>query len=66
MSSPSEQSEQNNTVVMRLPECWHVKYNPKPIPDRRWDWDYWHDDYDYCGETGSNGLSGLLLVKLRQ
>ena len=19
---------------------------PKPIPDRRHDWDFWHDDYD--------------------
>ena len=25
---------------------WTVSYNPKPIPDRSFDWDYVHDDYD--------------------
>lgn len=24
----------------------HLMYDPKPIPDRRHDWDWWHDDYD--------------------
>lgn len=23
---------------------WELKYNPKPIPDRSHDWDYWHED----------------------
>jgi hypothetical protein len=32
---------------------WHIHYNPKPIPDRRHDWDYWHDDCD-----DGNGLHG--------
>ena len=31
---------------MNIPNGWHIKYNPKPIPDRRNDWDYWHDDAD--------------------
>ena len=32
---------------------WHVEFNPKPIPDRLHDWDFWHDDYD-----GENDLHG--------
>ena len=32
---------------------WHIEYNPKPIPDRQHDWDFWHDDHD-----GENGLCG--------
>lgn len=32
---------------------WHIEYNPKPIPCRDFDWDFWHDDYD-----GTNGLCG--------
>lgn len=34
-------------------EGWHVAYNPKPIPDRSHDYDFWHDDHD-----GENGLCG--------
>jgi hypothetical protein len=25
---------------------WTISYNPKPIPDRRFDYDVTHDDYD--------------------
>ena len=25
---------------------YHILYDPPPIPDRRWDWRFWHDDYD--------------------
>lgn len=25
---------------------YHVSYDPKPIPDRRFDWDFWHEDFD--------------------
>ena len=25
---------------------WTITYNPKPIPDRRHDYDVVHDDYD--------------------
>lgn len=30
-----------------IPTGWHIEYNPKPIPSRSFDWDFWHDDYDY-------------------
>lgn len=41
-----------------FPDCmdWHIERNPKPIPDRRHDYDFWHDDYD--GADGGNGLAG--------
>jgi len=29
---------------------WSFDYNPKPIPDRRWDYDCMHDEFD--GENG--------------
>lgn len=32
---------------------WHIQRNPKPIPDRQHDIDFWADDYD-----GENGLAG--------
>ena len=32
---------------------WRIEKNLKPIPDRRHDYDFWHDEYD-----GDNGLSG--------
>lgn len=44
--------------VCGFPECmgWHIEKNPKSIPDRRHDYDFWHDDYD--GADGGNGLAG--------
>lgn len=24
---------------------WRIAKNPKPIPDRSYDWDWWHDGY---------------------
>ena len=36
-----------------LPSGWNIELNPKPIPDRSFDYDFWHDDHD-----GDNGLSG--------
>jgi len=41
---------------MNLPNGWHVEYNPKPIPNRNFDYDFWHDNYD--GADGGNGLAG--------
>jgi hypothetical protein len=38
------------------PTGWHIEKNVKPIPDRRFDYDFWHDDYD--GADGGNGLAG--------
>ena len=35
---------------------WHIEYNPKPIPYRGCDYDYWHDDHD--GGDAGNGLCG--------
>lgn len=35
---------------------WHIEKNMKPIPDRNYDYDFWHDDYD--GADGGNGLAG--------
>ena len=36
---------------------WYVEYNQKPIPDRRNDYDFWHEDYDLdsglCGTAES-------------
>lgn len=41
-----------------FPDCigWHIDKNPKPIPDRRHDYDFYHNDYD--GADGGNGLAG--------
>lgn len=25
---------------------YHIEYNPKPIPDSRFDYDFWADGYD--------------------
>jgi len=33
---------------------WNIEFNPKPIPLRCCDWDFWHDDND-----GENCLSGV-------
>lgn len=37
---------------------WIITYWAKPIPDRRWDWEAVHDDYDgensdlcFCAES---------------
>lgn len=32
---------------------WTITFNPKPHPNRRYDWDYVHEDYD-----GENGMYG--------
>lgn len=32
---------------------WVISYDPKPIPDRKHNWDFVHQDYG-----GENGLSG--------
>jgi hypothetical protein len=33
---------------------WHLRMDPKPIPIRSFDWDFWHDDYD-GPEDGRHG-----------
>lgn len=37
---------------------WKVCYDPKPIPDRRHDWDFIHDDYDGAPDSGNRHLCG--------
>ena len=36
-----------------IPEGWNIDRDRKPIPDRQFDYDFWHDDHD-----GDNNLSG--------
>ena len=42
---------------MEIPNGWNIELNPKPIPDRRHDWDFWHEDNDVegllCGTAAS-------------
>ena len=43
---------------MNITPGWTVRYNPKPIPDRSYDYEFIHSDYDFCAIEGDNGLSG--------
>ncbi len=29
---------------MKISDKWHVQIDPKSIPDRNYDWDFWHKD----------------------
>ena len=40
----------------KIPEGWNIALSIKPIPDRRHDFDFWHDDYD--GAEDGNHLHG--------
>ena len=33
-------------LQQRIPQGWHIRREMKPIPDRRHDYDFWHDDVD--------------------
>ena len=33
---------------------YKIDCHPKAIPDRRWDWDYVHQDYDGTEDAGDN------------
>lgn len=44
-------TEQDAPVI---PTGWNISHNPKPIPDRRFDYDFWHDNYD----GDANSLAG--------
>lgn len=37
--------------------AWHIIYDPKPIPVRAFDWEFYHDDHDGTPET--DHLCGL-------
>jgi hypothetical protein len=41
-----------------IPSGWHIELNKKPIPSRQHDYDFYHDNYDYCSIEGGNGLCG--------
>jgi len=54
---------------------WTITYNPKPIPDRRFDYDVVHKDYDednnlffYAAsiEEAKQGITARLLEDLNQ
>lgn len=44
-----------NKLNKEIPEGWHIRKDMKPIPDRRYDYDFWHDEYDIgtnlCGNA---------------
>lgn len=52
---------------MTIPNGWHIKYNPKPIPIRGHDWDFWHDEVDndsrLCGTAGSEEEAKLAIME---
>lgn len=39
------------------PEGWTIEFNPKPIPDRKHDWDFWHEDNDVDGKLCGTAAS---------
>jgi hypothetical protein len=43
-------------------EGWHIKYNPKPIPDRSHDFDVWHDDLENIW-TAASREDGLYRIE---
>lgn len=49
-------SERGLDAPAMPPEGWHIVKNVKPIPDRQFDWDYWHENYD--GVEDGNRLCG--------
>jgi hypothetical protein len=36
---------------------WTIHYDPPPIPDRRFDWHFTHEDYDASWEGEEDGYS---------
>jgi hypothetical protein len=40
-------------VENKIPAGWFIDCDQKPIPDRQFDYDFWHEDHD-----GENGLCG--------
>jgi hypothetical protein len=43
----------NRDIKTAYKNGWHISHNPKPIPDRSNDWDYWHDDSEVCYTAAS-------------
>lgn len=42
---------------------WTITHDPKPIPDRRWDWSFVHDDYDGPGDDRCGDAASLEACK---
>ena len=50
---------------------WTITFNPKPIPDRRFDWDFVHDEYtgdeDHrSGQAASAAEAKALIYAIEQ
>lgn len=47
--------------------AWRIQYNPKPIPDRRNDWDYWKDgDEEATSGTAASVADALAEIEERR
>lgn len=33
---------------------WRIRYDPKPIFSPRFDWNFWHEDYDGAPDAGDD------------
>lgn len=42
---------------MNIPKGWHIFYDPKPIPTKKHDFTFYHDDYDGA-EDGNDNRAG--------
>jgi hypothetical protein len=52
---------------------WTISYNPKPIPDRRFDYDVTHDDYDldrtelyFCAGSVDEAIISLIQKEIEE
>ena len=43
---------------MNIDNGWTIKQDPKPIGSRAFDYEFYHENYDYCSIEGGNGLAG--------
>ena len=43
-------------IVNRISGRWHIRYNPKAIPFRTHDYDYYHDDWDGAYDSKDNRI----------
>lgn len=46
MSDQQDNAQKGRVNYYRGKALWHIQYSPKPIPTDKFDWDFWHDDYD--------------------
>jgi len=38
---------------------WRIIHNPKPIPSRAFDWDFYHTDYDGPGDSRAGAAESV-------